>query len=109
MEKAAMYRIFKRKNDPCARNPEAWARRPRRQQPRLEALESRMLMSLSREFGGVLGLLNGISPWYIWRYRLDSTRFATEFREVVPCRRICPASVVRTSTAPTTAIAGWAT
>src|SRR5438067_8592089 len=42
-----MYRIFKKKPDLAARNTEARARRSRRQQPGLEALEGRQLLSLS--------------------------------------------------------------
>src|SRR5262249_44097241 len=45
-----MYRIFTKKHDLAARNTEARARRPRRHQLGLEALEGRQLLSLGSEF-----------------------------------------------------------
>src|SRR4051812_33003116 len=45
-EKAAMYRIFKKKHDLAARDTVGRARRPRRQRLGLEALEGRQLMSV---------------------------------------------------------------
>ena len=43
--------------------------------------------------GGVLRLLNGVSLWYVWRYRFEPVLSETRITEASPCRRISPGSV----------------
>jgi hypothetical protein len=55
-----------------------------------------MLIDHSGALGGVLRLLNVATPWYIWRYRLETIPSLADIREAAPCRRICPASAATT-------------